>query len=64
MSTPSLVERLLAPSSPTLGLRLIPGEGDSFYRQNRGTERYLFRDEHGRWVILQPSADRSDEVVR
>ena len=63
-SAPSLVDRLLEPISPTLGLRLIPGDGDPFYLQNRGTEQYLFRDEHSRWVILQPSADRSDEFVR
>ena len=63
-SAPSLVERLLEPISSTLGLRLIPGNGDPFYLQNRWTERYLFRDEYGRWVILQPSASQSDEFVR
>ena len=63
-STPSLVKRLLAPIGPTLGLRLVPGDGDLFSLQNQGRERYLFRDEHGRWLVLQPSADRSDEFVR
>ena len=49
----TLEERLLTPISPSVGLRLIPGRGDPFYLQNRSTERYLFRDEHGRWFILK-----------
>ncbi|QCP89556.1 hypothetical protein E6P14_01090 (plasmid) [Haloarcula marismortui ATCC 43049] len=62
---PSVVERLLDPISPALGLRLIPGRGDPVYLQNRGTERYLFRDAHERWFILQPSAKESvDDFVR
>lgn len=59
---PSVVDRLLDPISPALGLRLIPGRGDSVYLQNRGTERYLFRDDHERWFILQPSAKDSEEA--
>jgi len=55
-----LEERLLTPISPSVGLRLIPGRGDPLYLQNRGTERYLFRDEHNRWFILQPSAKDSE----
>lgn len=43
-----LEERLLDPISSTVGLRLIPGRGDPFYLQNRGTERYLFYDEYDR----------------
>ncbi|MBX0325050.1 hypothetical protein EGH21_18640 [Halomicroarcula sp. F13] len=58
--SPSLEERLLTPISPSVGLRLIPGRGDSLYLQNRGTERYLFRDEHDRWFVLQPSAKDSE----
>ena len=62
---PSVVDRLLDPISPALGLRLIPGQGDSVYLQNRGTERYLFRDDHERWFILQPPAKKSvDAFVR
>lgn len=62
---PSLEDRLLVPVSPTLGLRLIPGTGDPFYLKNRGQERYLFRDKHDRWIILQPSAkDSEDAYVR
>ena len=62
---PSVVERLLDPISPAQGLRLIPGQGDPVYLQNRGTERYLFRDAHERWFILQPSAKESvDDFVR
>jgi len=35
------------------------------YLQNRGTERYLVRDGHERWFILQPSAKESvDGFVR
>jgi len=56
----ALEERLLSPISPSVGLRLIPGGGDPLYLQNRGTERYLFRDEHDRWFILQPSAKDSE----
>ena len=58
----ALEERLLTPISPSVGLRLIPGRGDPLYLQNRGTERYLFRDEHDRWFILQPSAKDSEET--
>jgi hypothetical protein len=62
---PSVVERLFDPISPAQGLRLIPGQGDPVYLQNRGTERYLFRDAHERWFILQPSAKESvDDFVR
>jgi hypothetical protein len=62
---PSLEDRLLGAVSTTLGLRLIPGTGDPFYLQNRGKERYLFRDEYDRWYILQPSAkDSEDGYVR
>ena len=61
----SVVDRLLDPISPALGLRLIPGQDDSVYLQNRGTERYLFRDDNERWFILQPSAKKSvDDFVR
>ena len=60
--SPSLEDRLLSPISPSVGLRLIPGRGDPFYLQNRGTERYLFCDEHDRWFILQPSAKASEEA--
>ena len=61
----SVVDRLLDPISPALGLRLIRGRSDSVYLQNRGTERYLFRDDHERWVILQPSVKKSvDGFVR
>jgi len=56
----TLEERLLKPICPSVGLRLIPGRGDPRYLQNRGTERYLFRDEHDRWFILQPSAKDSE----
>lgn len=56
---PSVVDRLLEPISPSLGLRLIPGHGDPMYLRNRGTERYVFRDDHERWFILQPSAKES-----
>jgi hypothetical protein len=58
----SLEERLLTPISPSIGLRVIPGHGDPLYLQNRGTERYLFRDDHDRWFILQPSAKDSEEA--
>lgn len=58
----ALDERLLTPISPFVGLRLLPGRGDPLYLQNRGTERYLFRDEHDRWFILQPSAKDSEEA--
>ena len=58
----TLEERLLTPISPSVGLRLIPGRGDSLYLQNRGTERYLFRDDHDRWFILQPSAKDSEQA--
>jgi hypothetical protein len=58
---PSLEDRLLGAVSTTLGLRLIPGTGDPFYLKNRGRERYLFRDDHDRWYILQPSAKASEE---
>ncbi|MHC3381804.1 hypothetical protein [Haloarcula sp. H-GB5] len=58
----ALEDRLLSPISPSVGLRLIPGRGDPLYLQNRGTERYLFRDEHDRWFILQPSAKASEEA--
>ncbi|PAU81477.1 hypothetical protein CK500_14330 [Halorubrum salipaludis] len=62
---PSVVDQLLKPVSPSLGLRLVPGRGDPIYLQNRGTERYLFRDDHERWFILQPSAKKSvDDFVR
>ena len=61
-SSLTLEERLLKPISPSVGLRVIPGRGDPFYLQNRGTERYIFRDERGRWFILQPSAKDSEEV--
>jgi len=62
---PSLEDRLLEPVSTDLGLRLIPGQGDPFYMKNRGEERYLFRDEHDRWFIIQPSAkDSEDEYIR
>ena len=61
----TLKERLLTPISPSVGLRLIPGRGDPLSLQNRGTERYLFRDDHDRWFILQPSAKKSvDGFVR
>ena len=61
----ALEERLLTPISPSVGLRLIPGRGDPLYLQNRGAERYLFRDEYDRWFILQPSAkDSEDAFVR
>lgn len=40
----ALEERLLIPSSSSVGLRLIPSRGDPLYLQNRGTEQYLFRD--------------------
>ena len=59
----ALEDRLLTPISPTVGLRLIPGRGDQFYLQNHGTERYLFRDEHDRWFVLQPSAKASEDAV-
>ena len=63
--SPSLEERLLTPISPSVGLRLIPGRGDPLCLQNRGTERYLFRDEHDRWFIIQPSTkDSEDAFVR
>ncbi|WP_256736999.1 hypothetical protein [Haloferax volcanii] len=58
----TLEERLLSPISPSVGLRLIPGQGDPLYLQNRGTERYLFRDDHGRWFIIQPSAKNSEDA--
>ena len=58
----TLEERLLTPISPSVGLRLIPGRGNPVSLQNRGTERYLFRDEHDRWFILQPSAKASEEA--
>jgi hypothetical protein len=58
---PSLEDRLLAAVSTTLGLRLIPGTGGPFYLKNRGNERYLFRDDHDRWYILQPSAKASED---
>ena len=58
----ALEERLLTPISPSVGLRLIPGRGDPLSLQNRGTERYLFRDDHDRWFILQPSAKDSEEA--
>jgi len=58
----TLEERLLTPISPSVGLRLIPGQGDPLYLQNRGTERYLFRDDHGRWFIIQPSAKNSEDA--
>ena len=48
--------------SPSIGLRVIPGRGDPLYLQNRGTERYLFRDGHDRWFILQPSAKDSEQA--
>ena len=61
----TLEERLLTPISPSIGLRVIPGRGDPLYLQNRGRERYLFRDDHDRWFILQPSAkDSEDRFVR
>lgn len=60
--SPSLEEHLLTPISSSVGLRLIPDRGDPLYLQNRGTERYLFRDEHDRWLILQPSAKASEEA--
>ena len=61
----SVVNRLLKPVSPSLGLQLVPGRGDPIYLQNRGTERYLFQDDHERWFILQPSAKKSvDDFVR
>jgi len=44
----TLEERLLTPISPSIGLRVIAGRGDPLYLQNRGTERYLFRDDHDR----------------
>jgi hypothetical protein len=47
----SVLERLLEPTSPVLGLQLVPGCSDPVFLQNRGTERYLFRDDHGRWFI-------------
>ena len=59
-SSIALEDRLLSPISPSVGLRLIPGRGDPLYLQNRGTERYLFRDEHDRWFIMQPSAKASE----
>lgn len=59
-SSLALEDHLLSPISPSVGLRLIPGRGDPLYLQNRGTERYLFRDEHDRWFILQPSAKASE----
>ncbi len=34
----TLEERLLAPISPSIGLRVIPGREDPLYLQNRGTE--------------------------
>jgi hypothetical protein len=35
------------------------------YLQNRGTERYLFRDAHERWFILHSSAKESvDDFIR
>ena len=55
----SAFDRLLDPISPALGLQLIPSRGDSVYLQNRGPERYLFRDDHERWFILQPSVKKS-----
>ena len=58
----TLEERLLTPISPSIGLRVIPGRGDPLCLQNRGPERYLFRDEHGRWFIFQPSAKDSEEA--
>lgn len=58
----ALEERLLTPISPSVGLRLLPGRGDPLSLQNRGTERYLFRDKHDRWFILQPSAKDSEEA--
>ena len=58
----TLEERLLTPISPSIGLRVIAGRGDPLYLQNRGTERYLFRDDHDRWFILQPSAKDSEEA--
>ncbi|SDY31871.1 hypothetical protein SAMN04487946_11128 [Halobellus clavatus] len=61
-ASPSLEERLLAAVSTTLGLRLIPGTGEPFYLKNRGKERYLFRDDHAHWYILQPSAKASEEA--
>ncbi|WP_396614063.1 hypothetical protein ACH9L7_19945 (plasmid) [Haloferax sp. S1W] len=61
----TLEERLLTPISPSVGLRLVPGRGNPLYLQNRGTERYLFRDEHDRWFIIQPSAkDSEDAFIR
>jgi len=62
---PSVVDQLLKPVSPSLGLRLVPGRGDPIYLQNRGNGRYLFRDDRERWFILQPSAKKSvDDFVR
>jgi uncharacterized C2H2 Zn-finger protein len=58
----TLEERLLTPISPSVGLRLIPGRGDPLSLQNRGAERYLFRDDHDRWFILQPSAKDSEQA--
>jgi len=61
----TLEERLLTPISQSIGLRVIPGRSDPLYLQNRGTERYLFLDDHNRWFILQPSAkDSEDAFVR
>jgi hypothetical protein len=58
----TLEERLLTPISPSIGLRVLPGRGDPLSLQNRATARCLFRDEHGRWFILQPSAKDSEEA--
>jgi hypothetical protein len=44
----ALEEQLLKPISLSVGLRLIPGRDDPLSLQNRGTERYLFRDDHDR----------------
>lgn len=64
-SSITLEERILAPISPSTGLQVIPGRGDPLYLQNRGRERYLFRDDHDRWFIFQPSAkDSEDGFVR
>ena len=55
----------MKPVSPSLGLQPVPGRGDPIYLQNTETERYLFRDDHERWFILQPSAKKSvDNFVR
>ena len=58
----TLEERLITPISPSVGLQVMPGRGDPLTLQNRGTERYLFRDAYDRWFILQPSAKDSQEA--